>query len=135
MKKEECTFSGLPIYPGHGRKFVPFAFLSTKPVLPFALPRCFALYLRKKNPREVPWTRTFRRLRRKTTTDRVVRRRTFKVKKVDRAIVGADLAYIQEVRAKKGTKDRTAANKAAREEVAARKAAGKTAAKPAPKKH
>jgi large subunit ribosomal protein L24e len=91
--------------------------------------------MRKKNPREVPWTRTFRRLRRKTATDRVVRKRAFKVKKVDRAIVGADLAYIQEVRAKKtSAKDRSAAGKAAKAEIDARKQAAKAGAKAAQKK-
>ncbi len=124
MRKEECEFSHYQIQPGKGRRYVPFAFISTKPVLAFCKPKCFAMYMRKKNPREVPWTRTFRRLRRKLTTDRVVKRRTTKATKVQRAIVGADLQFIQEVRAKHAQKtDRSAAAKAARAEVAERKAA------------
>mgnify|MGYP001562988964 FL=1 len=131
MRKEECEFSHFTIQPGKGRKYIPFAFISTKPVLGFARPKCFALYMRKKNPRSVPWTRTYRRLNRKVASDAAVKRRSYKVARVQRAIVGADLAFIQEVRAKHGQKqDRSAAAKAARTEVAERKTAK---AAPAPK--
>ncbi|CAJ1012584.1 putative Ribosomal protein L24e, partial [Leishmania naiffi] len=43
-----------------------------------------------KNPRFIPWTRTYRRIHRKTTTDRVNRRRAARAVRVQRAIVGAD---------------------------------------------
>ena len=135
MRKEECEFSHFTIHPGHGRHYVPIAFLSTKPVLIFSHKKCFRLYLRKKNPREVPWTRTYRRLHKKTATDRVVRRRTYKVQRAQRAYVGCELSYIQEIRAKHPKVDRTAKGAAIRAEVAERKAAkeGKVAAAPAPK--
>jgi len=81
------------------------------------------MYMRKKNPRFIPWTRTYRRIHRKTTTDRVARRRAARTVRVDRAIVGADLSYIQEMRTKK--EDRSAKSKAVRAEVAERKAAKK----------
>ena len=123
MKKGECEFSNFVMYPGTGRRYVPFAFLSTKPVLPFARPKCMALYLRKKNPRTVPWTRTFRRLHKKTSAETTARRRSHKSSKVARAIVGAELSYIQEVRAKQAPKvDRSAKGKAVRAEMAERKA-------------
>ena len=88
MRKDECEFSSFIMHPGTGRRYVPFAFLSTKPVLPFARPKCMALYLRKKNPRTVPWTRTFRRLHKKTSAETTARRRSHKSSKVARAIVG-----------------------------------------------
>ena len=126
MRKEECEFSSFAMWPGTGRRYVPFAFLSTKPVLPFARPKCLALYMRKKNPRTVPWTRTFRRLHKKQTLETKTRRRTTKTSRVQRAIVGADLSYIQEVRAKHAPKvDRSAKGKAVRAEMAERKAAKK----------
>ncbi|CAJ1013692.1 Ribosomal protein L24e, putative [Leishmania shawi] len=78
----------------------------------------------KKNPRFIPWTRTYRRIHRKTTTDRVNRRRAARAVRVQRAIVGADLSYIQEVRATR-KEDRSAKAKAVRAEVAERKAAKK----------
>lgn len=124
MPTIDCEFSNFAVHPGHGRRYVPFAFLSTKPVLTFSRPKCFGLYMRKKNPRFIPWTRTYRRIHRKTTTDRVARRRAARVVKVQRAIVGADLSYIQEVCAKSTKKvDRSAKAKAIRAEMAERKAA------------
>ncbi|CUG87337.1 60S ribosomal protein L24e, putative [Bodo saltans] len=125
MRVVECEFSNFAVHPGHGRRYVPFAFLSTKPVLTFARKKCFGLYMRKKNPRFVPWTRTYRRIHRKTTTDRVAKRRAVRATKITRAIVGADLSYIQEVRAKSKKVDRSAKGKAVRAEVAERKAAKK----------
>ncbi|EPY24538.1 large subunit ribosomal protein L24e [Strigomonas culicis] len=123
MRVIECEFSHYAVHPGHGRRYVPFAYLSTKPVLTFNRPKCFALYMRKKNPRFVPWTRTFRRIHRKTTTDRVTRRRAARAVKVERAYVGADLAQIKELR--KERVDRSAKGKAIRAEMAERKAAHK----------
>lgn len=124
MRTIDCEFSHFAVHPGHGRCYVPFAFLSTKPVLTFSRPKCFALYMRKKNPRFIRWTRTYRRINRKTTTERVSRRRTARVVRVQRAIVGADLSYIQETRKRANAKvDRSAKAKAVRAEMAERKAA------------
>ena len=128
MRKEDCEFSSFTIHPGHGRKYIPFAFISTKPVLTFFSKKSMGLYMRKKNPRTVPWTKTFRQLHKKTTTDRVVRRRTVKTAKITRAIVGADLSYIQESRTK-NKEDRSAKSMAIRAELKERKAAGKGAIK------
>ena len=125
VRKDECEFSSFMIHPGHGTRYVPFAFISTKPVLSFARPKCFVQYKRKKNPRFVPWTRTFRRLNKKMASDITTKKRTKKIVRAPRAFVGADLAYIQEVRAKRPAKDRSTARKAAVAEVAARKAAKK----------
>ena len=124
MRVLDCEFSNFAVHPGHGCRYVPFAFISTKPVLTFNKPKCLGLYMRKKNPRFTMWTRTYRRINRKTATDRVAKRRSVKAAKVQRAIVGADLSYIQEVRAK-AKKDLTAKGKAVRAEVAERKAAKK----------
>ena len=81
MRKEECEFSSYAIHPGHDRRYVPYAFISTKPVLAFERNKGLVWYLRKTNPRDVAWTKTFRRLHKKTATDRVVKRRTTKVAK------------------------------------------------------
>ena len=114
VRKDECEFSSFMIHPGHGTRYVPFAFISTKPVLSFARPKCFVQYKRKKNPRFVPWTRTFRRLNKKMASDITTKKRTKKIVRAPRAFVGADLAYIQEVRAKRPAKDRSTARKAAK---------------------
>ncbi|EPY42501.1 large subunit ribosomal protein L24e [Angomonas deanei] len=81
------------------------------------------MFMRKKNAQFIPWTRAYRRIHRKTTTDRVGRRRAARTVRVERAYVGADLSYIKEVRAKR--EDRSAKGKAIRAEVAERKAGKK----------
>ena len=122
MRSQECEFSHFNIHPGHGRRYVPFAFLSTKPVLAFCRPKTFGMYMRKKNPRFFQWTKTYRRIHRKTSNDRVIRTRRAKVARIPRAIVGCELAQIQEVRASKAKKvDRSARAKAVRAELADRK--------------
>ena len=125
MRKEECEFSSYAIHPGHGIRYVPYAFISTKPVLAFERKKGLIWFRRKTNPRDVAWTKTFRRLHKKTASDRVVKRRTTKVTKIPRAIVGADLSYIQESRAKNSKVDRSAKGKAVRAELAERSAKGK----------
>ena len=132
MKKEECTFSGDPIHPGRGKRYIAIAFLSTKPVLPFATRRTAQLFLRKKNPRYVPWTRTYRKVNRKGTAEETAKRRARKVRRVvQRGYFGMDHEAIQakKVHAAKKT-EKTAAGKAAKAEIADRKA--KVAPKKAP---
>eukprot|EP00758_Cryptobia_borreli_P011994 Tbor_TRINITY_DN5708_c1_g4::TRINITY_DN5708_c1_g4_i1::g.19967::m.19967/K02896/RP-L24e, RPL24; large subunit ribosomal protein L24e len=124
MRIQECEFSHFAIHPGHGRRYVPFAFLSTKPVLAFCRPKTFAMYMRKKNPRFFQWTKTYRRIHRKTTNDRVTRHRAVKkAGRIPRAIVGCELSTIQEAAAGKQIKkkDRSAKGKAIRAEMAERK--------------
>ena len=128
VRRDECEFSHYIIHAGHGRRYVPFAFISTKPVLSFARPKCFALYKRKKNPRFVAWTRTYRRLNKKSLEDQNKKRRNRKIKTAVRSYVGAELPKIEETRAankKEARKDRSKGGRAAAVEAAARKAAKK----------
>ena len=138
MKKDECTFSGQPIYPGHGLRYVAANFVSTKPVLPFSCHRCVNFYRRKKNARFVGWTRMYRRVNKKGVTEEAARKRSRKTKKVvQRGFVGADIETLRTMRqAVSKPADRSAAAKAAKAEVATRKAAatGGAAAKTAVKK-
>eukprot|EP00008_Paramoeba_atlantica_P006313 CAMPEP_0201492448 /NCGR_PEP_ID=MMETSP0151_2-20130828/33137_1 /ASSEMBLY_ACC=CAM_ASM_000257 /TAXON_ID=200890 /ORGANISM="Paramoeba atlantica, Strain 621/1 / CCAP 1560/9" /LENGTH=132 /DNA_ID=CAMNT_0047879255 /DNA_START=52 /DNA_END=450 /DNA_ORIENTATION=+ len=123
MRKEECTFSGLPVHPGHGIRFVATNFVSTKPVLPFASNRCTTLYRRKKNARYVPWTRMYRRINRKGMTEETARRRARKSKKVvQRGFVGADVETLRTMKQAVPKKpERGAAAAAIRAEIKARK--------------
>ena len=122
VRRDECEFSNFMIHPGHGRRYVPFAFISTKPILSFHSAKCFAQYKRKKNPRFVAWTRTFRRLNKKSSEAVIAKTRNRKSNRQPRAIVGMDLATIQERRATRpAPKDRSAKRKAAEAEMAFRK--------------
>jgi large subunit ribosomal protein L24e len=125
VRREECEFSHFAVHPGHGRRYVPFAFISTKPVLTFSRPKCFSLYLRKKNPRFIAWTHTYRRLHKKHAEEGKARRRTRKVTRAPRAIIGADLPLIQERRAAHKKQDTSAKGAAVRAEIKARKQATK----------
>eukprot|EP00760_Papus_ankaliazontas_P017600 PhM_4_TR17339/c0_g1_i1/m.65770/K02896/RP-L24e, RPL24; large subunit ribosomal protein L24e len=128
MKKEECTFSGQPIHPGHGRRFVATNFVSTKPILPFACRRSVQLYRRKKNPRYVAWTRMYRRINKKGMTEETARKRARKARRVvQRGFVGADVETLRTMKqAVAKPSDRSAAAKAARAELADRKAKKKS---------
>ena len=67
-----CQFSGLKIYPGHGKRMIridnrSFNLLSAK---------CKALHLAKKNPRKISWTVLYRRKFKKGVQVEVAKRRT-----------------------------------------------------------
>ena len=121
MRKENCLFSGLPVHPGHGKRYVPTLVQSTRPVLTFVTAKTRKLYLRKKNPRVIRWTVTYRKLNKKTATVEEIRKRNKKSKRIARPIAGADLDTIRQKRAQRDT-IREAARDAALKELEARKA-------------
>eukprot|EP01099_Mayorella_cantabrigiensis_P003669 TRINITY_DN2771_c0_g2_i1.p1 TRINITY_DN2771_c0_g2~~TRINITY_DN2771_c0_g2_i1.p1 ORF type:complete len:164 (-),score=44.23 TRINITY_DN2771_c0_g2_i1:121-612(-) len=97
MKTEICHFSGLKVYPGHGTRFVrgdskTFIFFNKKSKVQF---------LNKTNPRKVPWTAVYRRLRKKGIVEEASKKKARKTQKLQRAIVGASLELIQAKRNQK----------------------------------
>jgi len=122
MKTEKCHFSGFKIYPGHGKKYVridckAFTFIDSKSE---------ATALRKVNPRKVKWTQIYRRVHKKGTTQEVKKKRTRRIVRVQRDIVGATRAEIK-VKRKQRDEIRARAQAEALKEVKARqqkKAAG-----------
>lgn len=60
-----------------------------------------SLFLQRKNPRKLAWTQVYRRAHRKGITEEVAKKRSKKTVKVQRGIVGADLAAIQAKRNQK----------------------------------
>merc|ERR1712098_685831 len=97
MKTEVCHFSGLKVYPGHGSRFVradskTFIFFNKKSKVDF---------LHKTNPRKVPWTAVYRRLRKKGLVEEAAKKKTRRTTKLQRAIVGASLEVIQAKRNQK----------------------------------
>merc|ERR1711879_592410 len=127
MKTEICQFSGYKIYPGHGRRYArtdmkTFVFINSKAEKAF---------LKKSNPRKVLWTTVYRRIHKKGTTTEVQKKKTRKVVKVQRDIVGATLDQIKQKRAQR-PEIRAAAKEAA--PAPAKGAKGKKVAAPkAPK--
>ncbi|KAG8189050.1 hypothetical protein JTE90_025484 [Oedothorax gibbosus] len=129
MKIEICAFSGLRIYPGHGKKMVKtdgksFLFLNKK---------CEASHKMKRNPRKVTWTVLYRRKHKKGIEEEAAKKRTRRAAKFQRAIVGASLSDIM---AKRNMKpevrkaQREQAVRAAKEKQRAQKAQKKATAAP-----
>merc|ERR1711879_155804 len=131
MKTEICQFSGYKIYPGHGRRYArtdmkTFVFINSKAEKAF---------LKKSNPRKVLWTTVYRRIHKKGATTEVQKKKTRKVVKVQRDIVGATLDQIKQRRAQR-PEIRAAAKEAALKEIKERqkKEDLKKKATPAPAK-
>lgn len=121
MKIELCNFSGLKIYPGHGKRMIRgdgklFNFLSKK---------CERSFLMRRNPRKISWTVLYRKKHKKGTQEEVAKRRTRRNVKFERAIQGASLDAILTKRNQKPEvreAQRNQAIKAAKDKAKAKKA-------------
>jgi len=124
-----CHFSGFKIYPGHGKKFIR---IDSK-AFNLIDPKCEALFLKKKNPRKIPWTQVYRKLHKKGTTEEIQKKKTRRAVKLQRAIVGAPLEVIRAKRNQK-PEQRQASREAALREIKERKRAKTAQKKEAAKK-
>ncbi|PVD28640.1 hypothetical protein C0Q70_11234 [Pomacea canaliculata] len=132
MKIELCSYSGIKIYPGHGKRLIKvdgrvFNFLSKK---------CERSHAMKRNPREINWTVLYRRKHKKGQTEEVVKKRTRRTQKFQRAITGVSLTEIIAKRNQKPEVRKAQREQAIRayKEKQKQKDAAKKAAKPAPTK-
>ena len=95
VKTELCAFSEYRIYPGHGQKFIrrdgQTVIISTS--------KCKSLVHQKKKPSKLLWTQSWRRLHKKGKDEGIVKKRTRRVAKVQRAIIGVSLEEIRKKRA------------------------------------
>merc|ERR1739848_423238 len=131
MRTEICQFSGLKIYPGHGKSFVRF---DGKKVI-LINGKCEKLLRNKKNPRKITWTILYRRKHKKgTMTELEARKRSGRKLKTQRGVAGQSWAEIQAKKAikpevRKAQRDAAiAAAKAKKKESAKKKKAAKMAA-------
>jgi len=92
MKTELDSFSGAKIYPSKGKLYV----RGDSKVFRFANGKSESLFLQRKNPRRIAWTVLFRRARKKGISEEIVKKRTRRTVKHQRAIVGASLDVIKE---------------------------------------
>jgi len=97
LKVEVCAFSGLKIYPGHGKR-VTRADGKTQIFLNSKCERNHAL---KRNPRKINWTVLYRRKHRKGMVEEAAKKRTRRTQKFMRAVTGATLADIMAKRNQK----------------------------------
>lgn len=97
MKIEVDSFSGSKIYPGRGLVYVR---LDSK-IFKFQCPKSTSFFLQKKNPRKVTWTVVYRKQNKKGVMEDVLKKKTRKVFKPQRSIVGASLEMIKSRRMQK----------------------------------
>mmetsp|Transcript_19672 Transcript_19672/g.28718 ORF Transcript_19672/g.28718 Transcript_19672/m.28718 type:complete len:149 (-) Transcript_19672:149-595(-) len=121
---EICALSEYRIYPGNGSLFIR---RDGKPVF-LGSSKAYSLTLQRKKPAKLVWTQAWRRLHKKGISETTTKKRSRRVNKVARAVVGLSL---DDIRKKQSIKPevRTAQRDAALKEVKSRKAAnkGKTA--------
>merc|ERR1739848_229012 len=131
MRTEISQFSGLKIYPGHGKSFVRF---DGKKVI-LINGKCETLLRKKKNPRKITWTILYRRKHKKgTMTELEARKRSGRKLKTQRGVAGQSWAEIQAKKAikpevRKAQRDAAIAAAKAKKKKAAKMAAGGKAAK------
>ena len=113
---ELCALSEYRIYPGNGKLFIR---RDGKPVF-LGSSKAYSLTIQRKKPAKLVWTQAWRRLHKKGLAETTQKKRTRRVAKVARAVVGASLEDIK----KKATRT-SAQREAALKEVKARKTASK----------
>ena len=115
IKTDPCSFSEYRIYPGRGRKFV----AKDGKVYYFITTKVASLFHQRKKAVKLTWTQAWRRFNKKTKADEIVKRRTRKTTRVQKAIVGMSLDEIKRRRAEK-PEDREKKLEQAKKEVKAR---------------
>jgi|EP00944_MAST-04C_sp_MAST-4C-sp1_P011954 large subunit ribosomal protein L24e len=116
IKTRLCAFSEGRIYPGHGMQFIR---KDGQPVQLFGSKEK-SLYDQRKKPAKITWTQAWRRLNKKATDQMRAKKRTRRVVKIQRAIVGMNLDEIKKKRNQK-PEVRKAARDLALQEIKARK--------------
>ncbi|GMI44495.1 hypothetical protein TrCOL_g7806 [Triparma columacea] len=120
IKTEICAFSDYRIYPGNGMLFVR---RDGRPVT-LGSSKAKSMMEQRKKPSKLVWTQAWRKGHKKGLSETVLKKRTRKVNKIQRAVVGASIDEI----AKRSTQNkafRDAQQKAAKKEIKDRKAAAK----------
>mmetsp|Transcript_1538 Transcript_1538/g.1546 ORF Transcript_1538/g.1546 Transcript_1538/m.1546 type:complete len:155 (-) Transcript_1538:126-590(-) len=114
VKTDLCAFSEFRIYPGHGVKFIrrdgqPVNLINSK---------CRHLSNQRKKPAKLMWTQSWRRLHKKGKEEGGSKKRSRRVVKAQRAIVGASLEELKKKR--QATKPQSVATESALKEVKSR---------------
>ncbi|KKK21733.1 hypothetical protein AOCH_007164, partial [Aspergillus ochraceoroseus] len=118
MRTYDDSFSGQKIYPGKGKLYV----RGDSKIFRFQNGKSESLFLQRKNPRRIAWTVLYRRQHKKGISEEVAKKRTRRVVKHQRAIVGASLDVIKERRSMR-PEARAAARQQAIKEAKEKKAA------------
>merc|ERR1712183_1007229 len=125
LKVEVCAFSGLKIYPGHGKRVC----RADGKTQIFLSGKCERNHALKRNPRKINWTVLYRRKHRKGMVEETSKKRTRRTQKFMRAVTGATLQDIMPKRNQKPEVRKAQREQAAR---AAKDAKKQAATKKAP---
>merc|ERR1719235_1023586 len=125
IKTELCPYTEYRIYPGRGQKFIAkdgkmHFFVNTKAA---------SLFHQKIKPVKLRWTQAWRRMNKKGKADETGKKRTRKVQKFQKAIVGMSLDDIKKKKAQKPELRKAAAEAAAKEAKARAQKKGAAPAK------
>ena len=128
IKTDLCPYTEYKIYPGHGIRFI----AKDAKVHYFISKKARRLYRQKIKPVKLRWTQAWRRMNKKGKVDESGKKRTRKVQKFQKAIVGMSLDDIKKKKAQK-PELRQVAKEAAAKEAKARTSTSKskTGGKPA----
>ncbi|CBF78199.1 ribosomal protein L24e-domain-containing protein [Aspergillus tetrazonus] len=121
MRTYDDSFSGQKIYPGKGKLYV----RGDSKIFRFQNGKSESLFLQRKNPRRIAWTVLYRRQHKKGISEEVAKKRTRRVVKSQRAIVGASLDVIKERRSQR-PEARAAARQQAIKDAKEKKAAAES---------
>eukprot|EP00928_Gymnodinium_smaydae_P054433 TRINITY_DN381_c0_g1_i5.p2 TRINITY_DN381_c0_g1~~TRINITY_DN381_c0_g1_i5.p2 ORF type:complete len:163 (-),score=64.50 TRINITY_DN381_c0_g1_i5:62-550(-) len=128
IKTDLCQYTEYRIYPGHGQKFI----AKDGKVNFFISAKADSLFHQRIKPVKLRWTQAWRRMNKKGKADEQAKKRTRKVQKFQKAIVGMTLDDIKKKKAMK-PELRKEAQEAAAKEAKARQAKKATAPKAAAK--
>ncbi|GKZ19312.1 60S ribosomal protein L24 [Aspergillus brasiliensis] len=121
MRTYDDSFSGQKIYPGKGKLYV----RGDSKIFRFQNGKSESLFLQRKNPRRIAWTVLYRRQHKKGISEEVAKKRTRRVVKSQRGIVGASLDVIKERRSQR-PEARAAARQQAIKDAKEKKAANES---------
>uniref|UniRef100_A0A7S2CBE0 Large ribosomal subunit protein eL24-related N-terminal domain-containing protein n=1 Tax=Alexandrium andersonii TaxID=327968 RepID=A0A7S2CBE0_9DINO len=124
IKTDLCSYTEYRVYPGGGQKFV----AKDGKVSFFISKKAESLFHQRIKPVKLRWTQAWRRMNKKGTANEQVKKRTRKVQKFQKAIVGMSLDDIKKKKAQKPELRQEAKEAAAKESKA--RAANKASAKP-----
>eukprot|EP00928_Gymnodinium_smaydae_P005681 TRINITY_DN1193_c1_g2_i3.p2 TRINITY_DN1193_c1_g2~~TRINITY_DN1193_c1_g2_i3.p2 ORF type:complete len:164 (-),score=61.24 TRINITY_DN1193_c1_g2_i3:47-538(-) len=121
IKTDLCQYTEYRIYPGHGQKFI----AKDGKVNFFISAKADSLFHQRIKPVKLRWTQAWRRMNKKGKADEQAKKRTRKVQKFQKAIVGMSLDDIKKKKAMKPELRQEAKDLAAKEAKArmAKKAA------------
>merc|ERR1719361_1364614 len=111
IKTDLCPYTEYRIYPGRGQKFV----AKDGKISFFINSKAESLFHQRIKPVKLRWTQAWRRMNKKGKADEAAKKRTRKVQKFQKAIVGMSLDDIKKKKAQKPDLRQQAQEAAAKE--------------------